>query len=295
MNLRKFTNRLPLMAASLSMAVFLWMIVIAEEKIDAGFTVPLVFDNVPSSVVIDGTPADSVYVQIRGSKQAVANALPQQIRAHVNLSHVKPGNEFIQIGANDIIIPAGLAVRGVYPPYLDLKFLARKPVTVRVRTEGKPAEGYLMKSVAAIPRQVEIVGPLPRLEAISEVETFPVNVDGLKKRMKVRAELVQPGDDIRLLLLKPTEVVVEIEVRTLERKLRKVPVAKVEGQPAFSPSAVTVVVQGGYHQVKALTREEITVNVMWEAGGESPVRALAVTAPEGIEVLSYKPEEVKVR
>ena len=78
MNVRRLANRLPLMAASLSMAVFLWMIVIAEEKIDAGFTVPLVFDNVPSTVVIDGTPADSVYVQIRGSKQAVADALPQQ-------------------------------------------------------------------------------------------------------------------------------------------------------------------------------------------------------------------------
>lgn len=295
MNLRRLANRLPLVAISLSLAVFLWMIVIAEEKIDAGFTVPLVFDNVPSSVVIDGTPADSVYVQIRGSKQAVADALPQQIRAHVDLSHVKPGGEFIQIGDKDIIVPAGLTVRGVYPPYLDLKFLARKPVTVRVRTEGKPAEGYLLKSVAAIPRQVEIVGPLQRVESINEVETFPVNIDGLRKRVKVRAELAQPGDDIRLLLLKPTDVLVEIEDRKLERTFRKVPVAKAEGQPAFSPSAVTVVVRGVYLQVKALAEEEIKVNVRWEVEGESPVRTLTVTVPEGIKVLSYSPGEVTVR
>lgn len=297
MNLKRLFNRLPLMLASLMMAVFLWMLVIAEEKIDAGFTVPLVFDNVPSSVVIDGTPADSVYVQIRGSKQAVADALPQQIRAHVDLSHVKPGNEFIQIGANDIIVPAGLVVRGVYPPYLDLKFLARKPVTVRVRTEGKPAEGYRLKSVAAIPRQVEIVGPLPRVESIDEVETFPVSVEGLRRGMKVRTELAQPGDDIRLLLLKPTEILIEIEARKLERTFRKVPVAKAEGQPDFSPSAVTVVVQGVYHQVKALTGEEIEVKVRWEVEGEeeSAARPLAVTAPEGIKILSYRPGEVKVK
>jgi hypothetical protein len=52
-----------------------------------------------------------------------------------------------------------------------------------------------------------------------------------------------------------------------------------------------------YHQVKALTGEEIEVKVRWEVEGEeeSAARPLAVTAPEGIKILSYRPGEVKVK
>jgi hypothetical protein len=133
------------------------------------------------------------------------------------------------------------------------------------------------------------------VDSIDEVETFPVSVEGLRRGTKVRIELAQPGDDIRLLLLKPTEVLVEIEARKLDRTFRKVPVAKAEGKPAFSPVAVTVVVRGVYHQVKALTGEEIKVQVKWNVEEESSARPLAVAAPEGIKILSYSPEEVKVR
>ena len=284
------------MASSLLLAFFLWILVIAEEKIEAGFMAPLVFDSIPASVVIDGTPIGSVYVQVRGSKQAVSNILPQQIRAHVDLSGARPGNEFIQITPQDIVFPAGITVLGVYPPYFDLKFLAKQPVPIRVRTVGRPADGYEVKSITAMPLQVEIVGPPARIDKIKVVQTYPIDIGGLQKGLKVVAELVQPGDDIRLLQLKPTEIVVEIGVREIKKTFREVPIRGGNKKVTLEPGEVTVVVSGEYGTVKELRLDQIEVQVDWESAGPDPsIRPLKATVPPGLSVLSTKPNRVKIK
>jgi YbbR domain-containing protein len=293
---RKFYRRLPLMLASWVLAFLLWLLVIAEEKIEAGFMVPLVFDNIPASVVIDGAPMASIYVQIRGSKQAVENVVPQQIRAHIDLSEANPGDEFVQITPQDIILPKGLAVLGVYPPYLDMKFLARKPVSVKVRTVGKPADGYEVRDVTAIPLQLEVVGPQELVDGISEVETFPVNLSGLKKSFKVKADFAPPGDDVRILELKDTEVVVEVAEKLVKKTFRKVAVKGLQEGVTVSPAAVSLVVEGGYHTVGALLGEQVSVEVNWDKSGSKPsMRPLKASAPPGVTVLEVKPAEVKVK
>ena len=295
-NLRRLRERFPLMGLSLLLAFLLWVLVIAEEKVEAGFMVPLVFDSIPGSVVIDGPSTASVYVQIRGSKQAVEGILPQQVRAHLDLSDAKPGNEYVQVSPQSIVLPKGITVVGIYPPYLDLKFLARKPVPVKVRTIGRPADGYVLKSVTALPLQAEIVGPQQRVESIKQVETYPVDVSGLSQGMTVRAEFVQPGDDVRLLQLKPTEVVVAIEPRLEKRTFQRVPVRGGNQNVGFTPESVTVVLEGTFHTIKGLAPEQIKVEVDWEAQGEKPeTRGLCVDVPQGFTVISVKPPQVTVR
>lgn len=293
--LKRLAGRLPLMVASLLLAFLLWLVVIAEEKIEAGFIVPLVFENIPSSVVIDGPPTGSVYVQIRGSKQAVENILPQQVRARIDLSQAEPGNKFVQITPQNVVLPQGVSVLGIYPPYLDMKFLARRPVPVKVLTIGRPAEGYEIKEISAIPLEVEVVGPLHRVQSIKQVETYPVDVGGSKKTLRVRVEFVQPGDDIRLLQLKPTDVIVEVAPKRVEKTFRGVPVQERQGKK-FSPTSAAVVVQGDYSRMKELKSEEIRIVVDWETeGGEEAGYPLKVLLPENVVLLSVQPETVRIR
>ncbi len=295
-NLKKIRERFPLMGASLLLAFLLWVLVIAEEKVEAGFMVPLVFDSIPESVVIDGPSTSSVYVQIRGTKQAVEGILPQQVRAHLDLSEAKPGNEYVQVTPQSIVLPKGITVVGVYPPYLDLKFLARRPVPVKVRTIGKTAEGYAVKGITALPLQVEIVGPQQRVESIKQVETYPVDINGLSQSLTVRAEFVQPGDDVRLLQLKPTEVVVEVVPRLEKRTFQRVPVRGGNQNVEFTPEAVTVVLEGAFHSIRGLAPEQIEVEVDWETKGEKPEnRGFRVNVPQGFTVVSVKPPQVTIR
>jgi YbbR domain-containing protein len=294
--MKRLSSRMPLMTASLALAFLLWLLVIAEEKIEAGFMVPLVFENIPASVVVDGPPMGSVYVQIRGSKQAVENILPQQVRARVDLAQAEPGDKFVQITPKNIFLPQGVVVLGIYPPYLDLKFHAKRPVPVKVLTIGKPAEGYEVRQITTIPLQVEVVGPLASVQSIKQVETYPVDVSGLKKNLRARVEFVQPGDDIRLLQLKPTEVVVEVVPRKVEKTFRGVSVDAGGDERSFSPASVTIVVRGDYNRLKEMESGQVKVEVDWSAAeSDSPQRALRVQVPQGLAVVSVKPGSVKIK
>jgi YbbR domain-containing protein len=284
------------MTASLVLAFLLWLLVIAEEKIEAGFMVPLVFENIPASVVIDGPPMGSVYVQIRGSKQAVENILPQQVRARVDLAQAEPGDKFVQITPQNIFLPQGVTVLGIYPPYLDLKFHAKRPVPVKVLTIGKPAEGYEVQQITTIPLQVEVVGPLARVQSIKQVETYPVDVSGLKKDLRARVEFVLPGDDIRLLQLKPTEVVVAVVPRKVEKTFRGVAIGAGGDDRSFSPASATVVVRGDYNRLKEMEPHQVNVEVDWKgAEDDSPQRPLRVQVSQGLSVVSVKPGSVKIK
>ena len=128
-----------------------------------------------------------------------------------------------------------------------------------------------------------------------QVQTYPIDVGGTKKTIRVRVEFVQPGDDIRLLQLKPTEVVVEVAAKTVEKTFRGVAVQKGK-EEEFSPSSATVVVQGGYSRVKEMQAEEIEITVDWNAAGDdAATRPLKVVLPQGLTLLSVQPESVKVK
>lgn len=198
------------MAASLLLAVGFWYFVNARAKIDVGYLVPLVFENLPGNVAIDGTTPGSIHVRLRGFRQAVETILPQELQVRVDLSGAVPGEVFVKITPEMVLVPPGVTLLGVSPAYLDLRFLARSSVPVRVRTEGRPAPGFAVLAAAAVPSEVEIVGPADHVAAVEAVEAAPVAIEGRRTTLRRRAELVLPSAHVRLLELLPTEVVVEI-------------------------------------------------------------------------------------
>ena len=207
---RRFLRRLPLMAASLVAACLFWFLVTVREKIEVGYLVPLVFEKVPATLALDGTPLGSVYVRLRGSRHTVENILPQQLQARVDLAGAGVGSNFVQITPQMVVLPRGVTLLGISPSYLDLKFLARAAVPVRVRTTGAPAPGFALVAAAADPPTVDVVGPPERVAAVARVDVEPVSVAGLRAGFRRRAELVPPSHHVRLLELRPTEVLVEI-------------------------------------------------------------------------------------
>jgi YbbR domain-containing protein len=148
-----------------------------------------------------------------------------------------------------------------------------------------------------MPRQVEVVGPPDRLESIKKVETLPVDITGQQKgKVQIRAEFVQPGDDVRVLQLGPTDVVVEIEEMQLERTIPGIPIEVGERPVQVEPSQAVIAVRGSYRLVKGLTKEQVRVRVDWESSGEEASSfSLSVEVPPELTVLSLEPVQVKVK
>lgn len=123
--LRRLARRLPLLAGSLALAVGFWFFVAVREKVEVGYLVPLVYEGFPSRLVIDGAPLESVYVRLRGPRQAVENIDPQQMRVRVDLAAARVGNNVVPLAAPMVVVPRGVLVVGISPPAVNLKFIAR--------------------------------------------------------------------------------------------------------------------------------------------------------------------------
>jgi len=123
--LGRLARRLPLMAASLALAVGFWFFVNVREKIEVGHLVPLVFERFPQRLVIDGAPLEAVYVRLRGNRQALEDLDPQQLRVRVDLAAVHAGNNVLPLAAPQVVVPKGVSVVGISPPAVNLKFIAR--------------------------------------------------------------------------------------------------------------------------------------------------------------------------
>lgn len=214
---RRFGRRLPLMAASLLLALLAWFLVTVREKIEVGYLVPLVFEGIPANLHLDGSPLGSVYVRLQGSRQTVEHLLPQQLQARVDLSAAVPGNNPVQISPQMVTLPRGVTLVGISPSYLDLRLLSQAAVPVHVRTVGEPAPGHAVARAYAVPAEVAVVGRPEHVERVRRVEAAAVRVDGRRDVFRERATFVLPSNQVRLLELQPTEIVVEIVPTTPTR------------------------------------------------------------------------------
>ena len=124
----RLARRLPLMAGSLALAVGFWFFVAVREKVEVGHLVPLVYERFPARLVIDGAPLESVYVRLRGPRQAVEGIDPQQVRVRVDLAVARPGNNVLPLAAPMVVVPRGVTVVGISPPAVNLRFIARPRV-----------------------------------------------------------------------------------------------------------------------------------------------------------------------
>ena len=123
--LRRLARRLPLMAASLVLAVGFWLFVAAREKVEVGLLVPLDFEHTPSRLVIDNPPLEA-YVRLRGPREKVENIDPQQLRVRVDVSAARADANYIQtLAASMIVVPRGVSVVAISPPAVNLRFVAR--------------------------------------------------------------------------------------------------------------------------------------------------------------------------
>jgi len=107
---RRLARQVPLMAASLALAVGFWFFVALREKVEVGYLVPLAFEGFPQRLVIDGAPLEAVYVRLRGQRQAVENIDPQQLRVRVDLAAARAGNNVVPLAAPMVVVPRGVLV-----------------------------------------------------------------------------------------------------------------------------------------------------------------------------------------
>ena len=112
---------------ALGFSVALWFFVMTSEKSDLVFSVPIEFDRVPPGLALTDERPDSVDVQLHGLRGTLARLSPEQVKAHVSLSGVGPGEVMLRLSPDQVVVPPGVTVLRVNPSRIRLVLAAAPP------------------------------------------------------------------------------------------------------------------------------------------------------------------------
>ena len=177
-----------------------------------------------------------------------------------------------------------------------------RDLAVRVRPEGRPADGYSITNVASDPQIATVLGSRDVIQNLQGyIETQNVSVDGAISDVQKEVSLNTP---VGVSLLSNLTVTVKIKIepiqgaRTITRKV------EISGKPTnrvvnLSPDTVDVVLSGSLPTLNSLKSEDVHVLVdLREIKDLKPgviqLEPKVIGLPEGITSQSLQPAKVQV-
>ncbi len=169
---------------------------------------------------------------------------------------------------------------------------------IKPRIVGKPAPGYFVTKIEAVPNEVQIYGNYSKISHSEFLETIPIDVNGISKTLTVKVPpIIEEGiylsEDQETLI----EVQIQVEEREEERLFESITVEPRNASPfvnfQLNPNAVNVKVSGKYNQVNSITEEDIKVFIDL-SNIEKEQDKVEIELPSGINLIQIIPEEIVI-
>jgi len=168
---------------AVAMAIFTWFLVTGREVVETWMDMPVVMTNPPEGMIIEDGLVDKIQVRLRGPKGLVGNLTNQQITYSLDVSHLRLGQQVVDIDADKLPLPPTYEIIEVKPNRLKL-FVDRrtsKTVPLAPAWSGKLNPDYKLLDVVASPDTVDLRGPETRISKIAQAqavlkEDFPDDV-----------------------------------------------------------------------------------------------------------------------
>ena len=207
-------DNLGLKLLSIVLAVFLWAVVVGEQKVEVTMNIPLEIRGLPRNLAMVNEPPDTLEIRVRGPKTLVSTLSPSEIVLERLPRNFVEGENIIPIRPEMVHVPRGIEVEDVTPHRVRvvLDTIVEREVEVSPRVEGMPADGYVVKRVTSSPARIRMAGPRSDLRRLTRIYTVPINLDGHNASFTARAMLEPVGRQVRP--LDDTPVIVAVEMGT---------------------------------------------------------------------------------
>ena len=295
-------RHLGLKALSVVLALLLWMIVSGEETVERGLRVPLELQQVPAGLELTGEVPATVDVRVRGASGTLSRVSTGDVVAVLDLRNARSGRRLFPLTPKDVRVPFGVEIVQVQPSALAMAFepSASRRVPVMPAVDGRPAPGYVVGSLEADPKTVEVIGPESAVRRATEALTEAVPVSGARERVQQSVTLGLIDPSLRLKNAETATVTVQIVPAPLERLLHGRPVHLRNVAPNLEaqaiPSAVGLTLRGSREALARVEADDIVAYV--DLGGLGPGQySLTVHADSSPDagVTRIEPSSVQVR
>ncbi len=295
------TNNFWTKAASVCLAILVWLYVSGEQNTDMTRDIPIHLKLPPDYILVDiNTPTLSA--TLRGAKSILQQLELEKLQYYRDLSaSAQPGKITFLVSEADIPLPKFVSAVSMYPEEITLIVdrLAEKEMAVEPLLSGSPLEGFKVEGVSVNPSVAKVKGPATILKQSSKISTLPVDLTGRNRSFFQKASLRS------LVKGQESETVVEVYVRIREEVEEKTfdnhPIKILESisqswETVLDPQNASVVVGGNKEILNKLTAAEITLFLdladLKPGSYELPIQA---KAPKDITILKVNPTTVKVK
>lgn len=232
---RLLENDMAARILSVILAVILWLQVSGQgyEAQTSIRSVAVRIRNLPPNLTAVAIEPDTVTVTVRGPRRDVARLTRADVEAVVDLASARPGRMTYLL--DGVSVPPGITLVDFQPAQVavTVAVIKEQEMSVRVRLEGKPADGFVTGQAAVEPARVVLRGPQNLLDKVASVEV-PVSVERAREQVRELrpvAVLDKRGEAVDGVAVTPERVQVTVPVSEAV-VARQVPVrAVVSGQP----------------------------------------------------------------
>ena len=192
-------ENLSIKIAALVLAVLSWVFVSSKGQTEISLEVQIDYVNVPKGLEVSKRSAKTAVVVLRGHESLVKNVRPGDVRIAVDMGRAKEGEGVFPLKKDDVASPRGASVIKIEPASVKVfvEHTAVKDVPVRPVLSGNPEIGYKVRSVETKPKEVMIEGASSEVNKVTYLKTEPIDITGLAEDLRLDAEIVLSGKNIR--------------------------------------------------------------------------------------------------
>ena len=179
---RRLTENIFLKLLSLAFALILWFFVMGEQKQELSYAVPLAIKNLPANLMVANEIPSQVDVRISGPRTLLMNLDPKDMGIAVDLKGLQPGITSFKRLEELFNLPGALKITRLSPSFVDVRLerIKDKKVPVKLIVSGAPAPGFELREIQLTPAEVLVEGAEGELKNIAQVETDPVEIEGVR-------------------------------------------------------------------------------------------------------------------
>ncbi len=149
-------------AIAIVLACVLWIVFgYQRETIRRDFVVPIQYLNHPVEWVLEEPKIMEAKVTLTGAGQAFQLLHPDSLKISIDLKHLRPGAQEIDLKREMVKVPSNLSVVGIAPERISVIASRLLPLTVpiEVLTESSPPQGLAVQNITVTPAEVKVLIP----------------------------------------------------------------------------------------------------------------------------------------
>lgn len=179
---RRLTENLFLKLLSLAFALILWFFVMGEQRQEVSYAAPLAIRNLSANLMVANEIPSQVDVRISGPRTLLMNLDPKDLGIAVDLKGLQPGVTSFRRLEELFNLPGALKITRLSPSFVDVRLerIKDKKVPVKLVVSGTPASGFELREIQLAPAEVLVEGAEGELKNVAQVETDPVEIEGVR-------------------------------------------------------------------------------------------------------------------